>query len=58
MWHKILVRSSSMGLRGSSDFSLEDALVERYVELIITSHDEDCLWRKRGCDGMLFLGAL
>jgi hypothetical protein len=19
--------------------------------LIITSHDENCLWRKRGCDG-------
>lgn len=31
----------------------EDALVERYVELIVTSHDEDCLWRKRGCDGKL-----
>jgi hypothetical protein len=23
------------------------------VELIITSHDEDCLWKKRGCDGKL-----
>lgn len=29
----------------------EEALVERYVELIITSHAEDCLWRQRGCDG-------
>jgi hypothetical protein len=34
-----------------SDFNLEDALVEKYVELIITSHEENCLWRKRGCDG-------
>ncbi|CAN8098164.1 unnamed protein product [Discula destructiva] len=32
---------------------IEDALVEKYVELIITSHDEDCLWRKRGCDDAL-----
>jgi hypothetical protein len=32
---------------------LENALVDKYVELIVTSHDEDCLWRKRGCDGKL-----
>lgn len=24
------------------------------MELIITSHDEDCLWRKRGCDDSIF----
>jgi len=30
---------------------LEDALVEKYRELIVTSHEESCLWRKRGCDG-------
>jgi hypothetical protein len=29
-----------------------DALVEKYVEMIITGHDEGCLWRGRGCDGM------
>ncbi|KAI9886091.1 MAG: Protein fmp52, mitochondrial [Watsoniomyces obsoletus] len=27
----------------------EDTLVERYADLIVTGHDEDCLWRKRGC---------
>jgi hypothetical protein len=25
--------------------------VEKYVELIVSSHDESCLWRQRGCDG-------
>lgn len=32
---------------------IEDALVQKYVELIVTSHQEDCLWRKRGCDDSL-----
>lgn len=33
---------------------IEDALVEKYVELMVTAHQDDCLWRKRGCDGKLF----
>ncbi|KAK7744244.1 hypothetical protein SLS53_003765 [Cytospora paraplurivora] len=32
---------------------IEDALVAKYVELIVASHSEDCLWRKRGCDDSL-----
>ncbi|KAL2044724.1 hypothetical protein N7G274_002498 [Stereocaulon virgatum] len=28
----------------------QEALVEKYVEMIVTSHDEGCLWRRRGCD--------
>ncbi|KAH8776453.1 C3HC zinc finger domain-containing protein [Diaporthe sp. PMI_573] len=32
---------------------IEEALVARYVELIVTSHQEECLWRKRGCDDSL-----
>ncbi|KKY33588.1 putative c3hc zinc finger domain-containing protein [Diaporthe ampelina] len=32
---------------------IEEALVAKYVELIVTSHQEDCLWRKRGCDDSL-----
>ncbi|KAJ0119428.1 c3hc zinc finger domain-containing protein [Diaporthe amygdali] len=32
---------------------IEDALVAKYVELIVTSHQDDCLWRKRGCDDSL-----
>ncbi|KAK6956660.1 hypothetical protein Daesc_001939 [Daldinia eschscholtzii] len=32
---------------------IENALVKRFVELIIDAHQEDCLWRKRGCDDTL-----
>ena len=42
----------TMFQRVIADLAQEDALVEKYVELIVTSHAEDCLWRKRGCDGM------
>lgn len=30
---------------------LDDGLVEKYQELIVSGHHEDCLWRKRGCQG-------
>ena len=30
---------------------IEDALVDHYAELIVTSHADACLWRKKGCDG-------
>ena len=33
---------------------IDDALVKRYKELIVEGHAEDCLWRKRGCQGMCF----
>lgn len=32
---------------------IEDAMVRKYVELIVSSHQEECLWRKRGCDDSL-----
>ncbi|KAK6200640.1 3'(2'),5'-bisphosphate nucleotidase [Pestalotiopsis sp. IQ-011] len=32
---------------------LEQALVKRFAELIIDAHQDDCLWRKRGCDDSL-----
>lgn len=32
---------------------IEDALVSKYAEMIISSHAEHCLWRQRGCDGMI-----
>ncbi|KAI1772278.1 zf-C3HC-domain-containing protein [Hypoxylon cercidicola] len=32
---------------------IEEAFVKRFVELIIDAHQEDCLWRKRGCDDSL-----
>ncbi|RFU35102.1 hypothetical protein B7463_g1206, partial [Scytalidium lignicola] len=34
--------------------NIEEALVDKYAELIVTSHNEDCLWRKRGCDDLIF----
>lgn len=38
-------------LEKAADSATEDALVDKYVELIVESHNEDCLWRQRGCDG-------
>lgn len=37
----------------SEDLSAEidKALVEKYQEFIVDAHEEDCLWRKRGCQG-------
>ncbi|KAH7151682.1 C3HC zinc finger-like-domain-containing protein [Dactylonectria estremocensis] len=32
---------------------IEDALVDKYADLIVTSHKDECLWRKRGCDDSL-----
>jgi hypothetical protein len=32
-------------------FDVDDALVQRYKDLIVEGHSEDCLWRKRGCQG-------
>lgn len=29
----------------------DNGLVERYQDLIVNGHHEDCLWRKRGCSG-------
>ncbi|EUC43739.1 hypothetical protein COCMIDRAFT_100040 [Bipolaris oryzae ATCC 44560] len=43
--------ASGRDLEMSEDLTVEidNALVERYKELIIEGHAEDCLWRKRGC---------
>ncbi|KND88690.1 mRNA export factor rsm1 [Tolypocladium ophioglossoides CBS 100239] len=32
---------------------IDGALVDKYCELIVASHQQDCLWRKRGCDDTL-----
>ena len=32
-----------------------EQLVEKYAEMIITEHEEGCLWRVRGCDGKLHI---
>ena len=38
----------------------QEQLVEKYAEMIITSHDAGCLWKRKGCDGMshTFMNAL
>jgi hypothetical protein len=30
---------------------IEEAMVKKFAELIIEAHQDDCLWRKQGCDG-------
>jgi hypothetical protein len=32
---------------------IAESVVDKYVELIVEAHAEDCLWRKKGCDGEL-----
>ncbi|KAI0451283.1 C3HC zinc finger-like-domain-containing protein [Xylaria acuta] len=32
---------------------VEQGLAKRFAELIIEAHDEDCLWRRHGCDDSL-----
>ncbi|RFU71763.1 hypothetical protein TARUN_10499 [Trichoderma arundinaceum] len=32
---------------------VEAALVDKYAELIVSSHQSDCLWKRRGCDDSL-----
>ncbi|CAK7214286.1 hypothetical protein SCUCBS95973_002090 [Sporothrix curviconia] len=31
----------------------EAAVVDKYVDLVVAAHEEDCLWRKKGCDDSL-----
>ncbi|PVI05081.1 zf-C3HC-domain-containing protein [Periconia macrospinosa] len=40
----------------SEDLAVEidDGLVEKYRELIVDGHHEDCLWRKRGCSNDIY----
>lgn len=33
---------------------IAQSVVDMYKDMIITSHAEDCLWRRRGCDGKIF----
>jgi hypothetical protein len=30
---------------------IAESVVDKYVELIVDAHAEDCLWRRKGCDG-------
>ncbi|KAK6536567.1 hypothetical protein TWF281_000793 [Arthrobotrys megalospora] len=31
-----------------------DALISKYEELIVDGHEDDCLWKKRGCDKAIY----
>ena len=28
-----------------------EQLIDKYAEMIVTAHNEGCMWRRRGCDG-------
>jgi hypothetical protein len=43
---------NDMDLTENVDEDVDETLVEKYRELIVDGHYEDCLWRKRGCAGM------
>lgn len=45
--------ASGKAIEMSEDLSadVDDKLVDRFRDLIQTGHAEDCLWRKRGCQG-------
>lgn len=30
----------------------QEQLVEKYAEMVVTSHESGCLWRRKGCDGV------
>ncbi|KAI9826610.1 MAG: hypothetical protein M1832_006206 [Thelocarpon impressellum] len=32
----------------------DEQLLARYVEMMVTEHEDDCLWRKRGCDDTIY----
>ncbi|WQF83844.1 Putative Zinc finger, C3HC, nuclear-interacting partner of ALK/Rsm1-like protein [Colletotrichum destructivum] len=32
---------------------VEEALVDKYSDLIVTAHTEECLWKRQGCDDSL-----
>ncbi|TAQ89367.1 hypothetical protein B7494_g2326 [Chlorociboria aeruginascens] len=56
---EIMVKLNQKEVDGKEAFvyvadNIDDALVDKYVELIIESHEENCLWRKRGCDDSIF----
>ncbi|CAK7211923.1 hypothetical protein SBRCBS47491_001288 [Sporothrix bragantina] len=40
---------------GAADMAAaaEAAVVDKYVDLVVTAHEEECLWRKKGCDDSL-----
>ncbi|KAK7932645.1 mRNA export factor rsm1 [Apiospora marii] len=52
---ELVVNTSRRGSQGSdvSGSEFEEALGNKFAELIVEAHQEDCLWRRRGCDDTL-----
>ncbi|CAJ2505553.1 Uu.00g129470.m01.CDS01 [Anthostomella pinea] len=57
--HKeLVVRTNKREVEGKevtmvAGSDIEEAMVKKFAELIVEAHQEDCLWRKRGCDDSL-----
>lgn len=39
---------------GANGFFAANAVVDRYETMIVTEHEDSCLWRKRGCDETIY----
>ncbi|KAL1913282.1 hypothetical protein Sste5344_000830 [Sporothrix stenoceras] len=46
-------KSSSKPESAEAAEAAEAAVLDKYVGLVVTAHEEDCLWRKKGCDDSL-----
>ncbi|KAK7992715.1 hypothetical protein PG996_012252 [Apiospora saccharicola] len=57
---ELVVNTSRRGSQGSdvSGSEFEEALGNKFAELIVEAHQEDCLWRRRGCDDTLLRPSL
>ncbi|TVY85306.1 mRNA export factor rsm1 [Lachnellula suecica] len=51
---EILVKLNKKEVDGKEEAVYVAQNIDKYVELIVTSHEENCLWRKRGCDDSIF----
>ncbi|KAI9736567.1 MAG: hypothetical protein M1818_006078 [Claussenomyces sp. TS43310] len=56
---EILVKLNKKEVDGKEEHVLvssmiEEALVNKYSDMIVTAHAEHCLWRQRGCDDSIF----
>ncbi|CAK7563483.1 MAG: hypothetical protein SEPTF4163_001352 [Sporothrix epigloea] len=45
--------SATGGTDAGAAAAADAAVIDRYVDLVATGHEEDCLWRKKGCDDSL-----
>jgi hypothetical protein len=53
---ELVVRTNKREVQGQevsvvAGSDIEQALVKKFAEQIVEAHQDDCLWRKRGCEG-------